>query len=237
MTEHSSPLLLAVAHGTANPDGLAEIRRLINIVRTKRPELAIELCWLDRAEPKFADLLPTLAGPVVVVPVLLSTGYHVKVDITAVVGDRPDTAIAAQLGPDRRITKVVFDRLMAGRNSDGRDVVLFAAGSSDPEALAQLTAVAEHLQRALHLAEGKDYVTVHPRILVDEEGWRDGLPDYPDAANYLLAPGYFNDLLRSNADGDLCSDNIAGPIGAHPQVAEVICERYDEAARTLRAAD
>ncbi|MEO6701061.1 MAG: CbiX/SirB N-terminal domain-containing protein, partial [Jatrophihabitantaceae bacterium] len=105
------PTLVAVAHGTANPDGLAEIRRLINIVRTKRPGLPIELCWLERAEPSLADLLAGLEGPAVVVPLLLSTGYHVKVDIAAVVGDRPQTAIAAQLGPDERISKVVLDRL------------------------------------------------------------------------------------------------------------------------------
>ncbi|MGI8666535.1 MAG: sirohydrochlorin chelatase [Jatrophihabitans sp.] len=229
------PTLIAVAHGTADPHGLAEIRRLVNIVRTMRPDVPIELCWLERAEPRFADLLASLTGPVVVVPTLLSTGYHVKVDITAVAAARPDTTVASPLGPDPRITRVVLERLLAGRGPDQEDVVLFSAGSSDPEALTQLTTVAQQLQRELHLAEGSDYATVHPRMLANNPAWRAGLPRYCDAANYLLAPGVFNDVLRAHAERELSSGYIAAPIGAHPQVAAVLCDRYDEAVRRLPA--
>jgi sirohydrochlorin ferrochelatase len=228
----TTPTLLAVAHGTANPDGLAEIRRLVNIVRTKRPEVPVELAWLERATPSLAEVLGGLAGPVVVVPLLLSTGYHVKVDIRQVVGDRPATVVARQLGPDRRITQVVYERLKAGRAPLADDVVLFGAGSSDPEALDQLTVVAEHLQRALRLAEGEG-VRVHARFLTDREGWRDGLPRRADVANYLLAPGFFNDLLAGHGYDDLDADFVAPPIGAHPLVAAVVCDRYDEAALDL----
>ena len=110
MVRQKTPTLIAVAHGTQDPNGLAEIRRLINIVRTKRPELAIEMCWLDGAAPTLAAQLPTVDGPAVVVPILLSTGYHVKADIPAIVGDRPATAISPPLGPDPRISRVVYLR-------------------------------------------------------------------------------------------------------------------------------
>jgi sirohydrochlorin ferrochelatase len=233
MTAHQPPTLLAVAHGTADPDGLAEVRRLVNIVRTRRPELSIELCWLERAEPLLPDKLASLAGPVVVVPLLLSTGYHVKTDITAAVADREQTAVARQLGPDRRITQVVYERLMAGRGPDHEDVVLFSAGSSDPEAFEQLTVVAAHLQRAIRLAEGTDQTTVYPSFLSTEDGWATELPEDPDAANYLLAPGHFNDLLRTQAATGLNARYIAEPIGAHPLVAKVICDRFDDAAQDL----
>ncbi len=236
MTGHPATLL-AVAHGTVDPNGLAEVRRLLNIVRTKRPELAVELCWLERAEPLYADVLAALDGPVVVVPVLLSTGHHIKIDIGAVVGRRPQTAIAGPLGPDRRITAVVLDRLLAGRGPDFQDVVLFAAGSSDPEAFEQLKVVAEQLQEALHAAEGSGRARVYPRFLTNDDEWYEGLPQGPDVANYLLAPGHFNDQLRAWGSYDLESENVAKPIGAHPQVAAVICDRYDEAARTLEWRD
>ena len=169
----------------------------------------------------------------VVVPVLLSTGYHVKVDIAAVVGDRPHTAIATQLGPDERITKVVLDRLLAGRESGDEDVVLFSAGSSDPDAFEQLTAVADQLQEWLRRAEMSDNLTVHPRFLTFGVDWLAGLPEYCSAANYLLAPGHFNDELRKHGYAELNASYVAEPIGAHPQVAAVICDRYDEAARSL----
>lgn len=235
MTESpAAPTLLAVAHGTEDPNGLAEVRRLINIVRTKRPGLRIELCWLDRAEPSFPEQLAAVQGPLVVVPVLLSTGYHVKVDIAEAVAGRPQTAVAQQLGPDPRISQVVFDRLMAGREEhhEPTDVVLFSAGSSDPEAFEQLKVVAAYVQAQLHKVE-HDPVQVWPAFLSREEDWAGPLPDESDVATYLLAPGRFNDMLRDHCAPIVGARYTAAPIGAHPQVAAVICDRYDEAAQTL----
>ena len=145
--------LLAVAHGTADPAGQAEIRHLVDLVRARRPSTAVELGWLERASPSAADVLGRLTGPVVVLPVLLSTGYHVKVDIQRLADGRPRTAVAAQLGPDRRLVEVVRQRLLGGR-TPGADVVLFGAGSSDPEAFEQLTEAAAGLRSALTSTEG-----------------------------------------------------------------------------------
>jgi sirohydrochlorin ferrochelatase len=230
------PTLLAVAHGTADPDGLAEVRRLVNTVRTRRPELPVQLCWLERAEPLLPELLASLPGPVVVVPLLLSTGYHVKTDITAAVAGRPQTVVARQLGPDRRITRVVYERLMAGREPEQADVVLFSAGSSDHEAFEQLAAVAEQLEQLIRQSEGSR-TRVYPSFLSTADGWATDLPEDPDVANYLLAPGHFNDLLRRQAAAGLNARSIAAPIGAHPLLSRVICDRYDEAARTLAGLD
>jgi sirohydrochlorin ferrochelatase len=218
--------LLAVAHGTADPAGQAEIRRLVDLVRAHRPSTAVELGWLERASPSAADVLGRLTGPVVVLPVLLSTGYHVKVDIQRLADGRPRTAVAAQLGPDRRLVEVVRQRLLGGR-TPGADVVLFGAGSSDPEAFEQLTEAAAGLRRALASTEGTE-PAVHPRFLTDTDGWRDGLGRSSDVANYLLAPGAFNDRLHARAE-ELAAGFVAPPIGAHQLVAELIWDRYDRA--------
>ncbi len=119
---------------------------------------------------------------------------------------------------------------------DGRDVVLFSAGSLGPEAFEQLSLVAGQLQQLLRRAEASGQVQVHPRFLTAAE-WRDGLPDGADVANYLLAPGQFNDLLHRRASQDLNSVNIADPVRAHPSVAAVVCTRFDEAAQTLECTD
>ncbi len=217
--------MVAVAHGTRSHDGIAEIQRLGELVRQARPDVRVELCWLELASPLLRDVLAEIDGPVVVVPLLLSTGYHVKTDITSVVGRRPDTAVAGQLGPEPRLTGVVRERLLAScAESAHAEVVLFASGSSDPEAAENLAEVAAQLERSTG-------VPVHPRFLPDS-GWRDGVPDGARVANYLLAPGYFNDQLQSFGR-QLGSSCIAAPIGAHPAVAAVALDRYDQAAWTL----
>ncbi len=225
MTGYRPPALIAVAHGTKNPDGIAEMQRLIEQVRRHRPGVRVELCWLERAKPRFSTLLTEVEAPLVVVPLLLCTGHHVKVDIAEAVAGRPGVVVAGQLGPDRRVTDVVADRLrQAHPELAGSDIVLFASGSSDPEAAEQLAAVASQLRQAVD-------ARVHPRQLTDKH-WRDGVPGAALVANYLLAPGNFNDQLRAFAR-ELGSDCVAEPIGAHPTLATVVVDRYVEAAKLL----
>jgi sirohydrochlorin ferrochelatase len=221
-----TPVLAAVAHGTRDPAGVAEIERLAELVRSSRPNVEVRLCWLELASPLLRNQLAGLVGPVVVAPLLLSTGYHVKIDIAGVVGDRPDTAVAAQLGPDPRITGVVLQRLREAGDVPAAGVVLFASGSSDPEAAEDLAAAAGQLEQQAGCR-------VYPRFLTDER-WSDGLPADVGVANYLLAPGHFNDRLRTLAGSTLGLNRVAEPIGAHPAVAEVVWDRYDSAARTLQ---
>ncbi|HEV2888438.1 MAG TPA: CbiX/SirB N-terminal domain-containing protein [Jatrophihabitans sp.] len=225
MTAHPAPALLAVAHGTRDRRGVREIGRLVELVRQARPGLRVQLSWLETAEPLLRDTLPALTGPVVVVPLLLSTGYHVKIDITTAVGDRPVTAVAGQLGPDPRITGVVLQRLREAGGPTAAGTVLFASGSSDPEA-------AENLAVAAAQLEQQAGCPVYPRFLTDQR-WRDGLPPGVAVANYLLAPGSFNDRLTSLGRTELGLDRVAEPIGTHPAVVAVVLDRYDRAARTL----
>jgi sirohydrochlorin ferrochelatase len=220
-----APALVAVAHGTRDRAGVAEIERLAELARRARPDLEVRLCWLELAEPLLRDTLPGLAGPLVVAPLLLSTGYHVKTDLTMAVGRRPRTAVAAQLGPDPRITAAVLERLREAGGVPEAGVALFASGSSDPEAAENLAVAAAQFAQQAGCA-------VYPRFLTDRR-WRDGLPPGVAVANYLLAPGFFNDRLASLGQTELGLERVAGPIGAHPAVAEVVWDRYDEAVRTL----
>ena len=227
MNATGKPTLIAVAHGTRHPAGIAEVTKLIDLVRIRRPDLRVQLCWLERATPSLAEMLTTVDGPVVVVPALLSTGYHVKVDITATVAGRPDTAVAAQLGPDVRITQVVSERLgQATALTDllpaKRPVMLIGAGSSDPQALTELAEVGRQLERIISLD-----------VLVGQLTDATSLSQSPQGtlvANYLLAPGYFNDLLHRRAGPGLV---VADPIGADPLVADVILDRYEVAVKQL----
>jgi sirohydrochlorin ferrochelatase len=218
-----NPVLLAVAHGTKDAEGTAEIQRLIAVVARQRPDLDVRLCWLERSEPLFAEVLAELDGPAVIVPVLLSTGYHVKVDIPSIVGDRPNTVVTAPLGPDARISQVVAERLRsASAATDGPltgPILVIGAGSSDPAARIELGEVAAQLQSNTAAA-------VEIGQLTDADPFA---AEHVAVANYLLAPGYFNNRLHELAAVEV----VADPVGAHPLVAEVIGARYDTGVSVL----
>ena len=230
-----APTLVAVAHGTGDPDGVMEIHRLLEIVRSQRPDVPVVLCWLERAQPRLAETLAEIAGPVVIVPVLLSTGYHVEIDIPSVLGTRRATVISPPLGPDERISQVVHQRLeeasSTGRKEpsgsterEDQTVILIGAGSSNPAARVELAQAARHLE---HWIQGP----VAIGQLTDADPFASAAAA-TRVANYLLAPGYFDDRLRELASSKV----VAGPVGAHPLVGEVICDRYAAGVNELRGA-
>ncbi|MFF4160022.1 sirohydrochlorin chelatase [Streptomyces sp. NPDC001678] len=245
------PVLVAAAHGTRDPAGVRTVRRLLERVRAARPGLRVECGFLGPASPSLPDVLGRVAGPVVVVPVLLGPGYHVRVDIPAVLaaagaGHRAVTAPA--LGPDPLLAEALCGRLREagwhGRVPDhgrvpGGAVVLTAAGSRDPAATAATRAMAGLLSARL----GAPVVPAHlggplppPAEAVAALRGR-GRPGPVAVAPYLLAPG---DFARRAGPG--CgADAVAAPLGAHPAVAHLVLRRYDEArlrgARPARAAD
>ena len=72
--------LVTVAHGTRRAGGNEVARDL-----TARAGAALGVesvaTYVELSEPLLADVVPALDGPAVVVPLLLSTGYHVRVDL------------------------------------------------------------------------------------------------------------------------------------------------------------
>ncbi|WP_369824451.1 sirohydrochlorin chelatase [Cellulosimicrobium sp. CUA-896] len=117
------------------------VRALLDDVRAARPDLDVREAFVDVQEPEVADVVTSVVAPAeggpgdaVVVPLLLSGGFHVGVDIAASVEDRgPGTgsaAAATPLGPDARLVDLLADRLAeAGVRADDA-VVIAAAGSS-----------------------------------------------------------------------------------------------------------
>ncbi|BDZ65609.1 sirohydrochlorin chelatase [Agromyces mangrovi Wang et al. 2018] len=154
------PALVAVSHGTSSIEGRTAVRALFDAVAaaagerwgSDAPEL--RLCHVDVEQPDVPTSLATLPDetPAVLVPLLLSAGYHVHVDLAdaaadARAGGRP-VAVAEALGPDDRLVPVLRRRLAeAGARDDDR-VVLAAAGSSDARAVDACRDMAARLARA-----------------------------------------------------------------------------------------
>ncbi len=228
----SSPTLLAVAHGSRDPAAQVAVRALVERVRRLAPSLAVRVAFVQHAEPSLADGLATAGTDVVVVPLLLSTGYHIAVDIcgaAAAAGAR----LAAPLGPDRRLATALADHLGAAGVPAGTPVVLAAAGSSDPKAIADVEKQAALLADvqdadvlAAYASAGTPTVTEAVAALRARYRTRPGRTDEPVAvATYLLSPGHFYRRLQQAA-----ATWVSAPLGGHPAVAALVLDRYRAAA-------
>jgi sirohydrochlorin ferrochelatase len=216
----NGPTLLAVAHGSKHPAATATIRALAGEVERLAPVLDIQVAFVQNAEPSLSHALDSVGPDVVIVPLLLSTGYHLTNDIAGA-ATAIDTSIssgatlaprvAGPLGPDPLLVTALTSRLAEAGVPDGTPVVLAAAGSSDPQAADQVQAQADLLA-----AERAAPVTVG--YAADLRAQTGG----PVAvASYLLAPGHFHDHLAESG-----ADWVTAPLGAHPAVAALVIDRY-----------
>jgi sirohydrochlorin ferrochelatase len=247
VTEPRVPLV-AVAHGSRDPRAGATVDELTGLVRRRAatrglPGLAVRAAYLGHAAPSPGQVLDTLpAGPVVVLPLLLTAAYHSKTDLPAVLraasarrGGRLRIGYGDPLGPHPLLIAALERRLAeAGVTSadPGTSVVLAAAGSSDPAACAAVAALAARWR--------------------DLRGWRDVVPGYasttgPDpasavaalrdggarrvvVASYLLAPGRFAAQIRDQALAAGAAA-VSGVLGAAPELADIVLDRYAAAVR------
>jgi sirohydrochlorin ferrochelatase len=248
--------LVAVAHGSRDPRAAATINELLALVRSRAAArglagLDVRGAFLDHCAPSPRQVLSGIAesdSACVVVPLLLTAAYHSKTDIPAHIAAAAsalpglDVRYADTLGPDRLLLAALERRLAdAGITVGDRDrgsaartsVVLAAAGSSDPMANATIAALAAQWQAARGWrAVVPAYASAAgPRPDAAVAALRAAEPDTPVVvATYLLAPGYFADKIRADALGAGASA-VSPALGAVPEVADVILDRYAAAAR------
>lgn len=223
------PILIACSHGTDNLSGRAEIDTLRTQIAMLRRGLQVREAYVDVQEPALPDVLAELPDgvPAVVVPLLLSVGYHVQVDIARAVASRTMTTAAAPLGPDRRLAQLLAERLLAEHNGPlGPEwgVVLAAAGSSRPAAAQAIEELAGQLAELLPNRILPGYgAGAEPRVPAAVELLR-GQTQRVAVAAYLLAPGFFHDQL-AKAGADL----VAAALLPDPVLAQIALDRYDAA--------
>ncbi|AKU15531.1 sirohydrochlorin chelatase [Luteipulveratus mongoliensis] len=219
-----TPLVLC-AHGTADPDGRRTVLDILDAVRTARPGIRVEVAYVDVQEPSLADVVAqvhTQDGPPLIVPLLLSTGYHVRVDIAGVVEAYAGTRAAPALGPGERLAHVLHDRLVEVGATPDDEVVLAAAGSSRSEAAndaeAMVALLAARWQGPVRPAYGSAAQPDVPTAVASAREARPGVRVV--VASYLLGRGHFHSqLLRAGAD------LVTEPLGADPLVVEQVLAR------------
>ena len=207
------------------------MRRLLDRVRRARPELDVRESYVDVVDPSVTDVVATLAGPAVLVPVLLSTGYHVSVDLPRVAAAAAAPAtVAAPLGPDPVLVALACRRVreVAGEAYDA--LVLAAAGSSDPAAARAVEQAGAALSELTGRPVRPGYASAaQPRVAeaVDQLR-RDGYPRVV-VCRYLLAPGYFADRVGADA-ARAGAAAISEALGDDPELATLVLRRYDSVA-------
>lgn len=187
------------------------------------PDVAVRLAFLERG-PSVPDTLADLAGAgvgeVVVLPLLLTVGYHSKTDLPALLRAAPlPVRYGRVLGPDPLLAEALDDRLAEAGVDPAAPVVLAAAGSSDPDAAVAVEAMAHLLAQRRGSPVRPAYAsairpTVSEALAVAGPG--------AAVAQYFLAPGQLPDRVLQQAAGRTVSE----PLIDHLAVAKRVNDRY-----------
>lgn len=230
--EPAPPVLVGCSHGTDSVAGRAVIQAILASVADARPDLVVREAFVDVQEPAVADVVASVAElgrTAVVVPLLLSVGFHVRVDIAAAVEDRPASA-AHPLGPDARLVDVLVDRLTQAGLAPDDTVVLAAAGSTDPTAAVAVEEVAAGLAARLGRPVTVGYgAGSAPRVPEAVAAARAIAPGRVVIASYLLAPGFFHDRVL-----DAGADVVSAPLAPDDRIVAIVLDRYAAAAALVR---
>jgi sirohydrochlorin ferrochelatase len=210
--------LVTVAHGTRIAAGNDVARELTDRAGALLPAPAV-CSFVELAEPLVSDVVATLAGPTVVVPLLLSTGFHVRHDLPAACAGAPagvEVRLGRPLGPDPLLAAAQVERLRSAGAEPDQPVVMVAAGSRDPLAT-------EDLERAAVLL-GEAWGAPVRLATLSGLGRRPAAVVGPgDAVSpYLLAEGFFAQRCRQESSAAAVVGEV---VGAHERVVELVLAR------------
>ncbi|CNJ51577.1 sirohydrochlorin cobaltochelatase%2C putative [Mycobacterium tuberculosis] len=176
-----------------------------------------------------------------IVPILLSTGFHTQVDLRRAARNSgiERISIGESLGPDARLAALTRARLEeAGWTPGDGPVVQGAAGSSRADGRADMSRAAELLAEELNTPVHHGFVAaIDPKF---HEVVAEHQPKF--AATYLLAEGFFAGKMRRDAESTGVPVKVASPLvnaqgGASAAVvAECFIDRMDAAIAQLDAA-
>ncbi|HEY0697056.1 MAG TPA: CbiX/SirB N-terminal domain-containing protein [Micromonospora sp.] len=251
MTSGPTALVL-VAHGSRDPRAAATTRALVRAVAAARPGAVVRAAYLDHAGPRPGTVLRALecAGHhrAVLVPLLLTSAYHHRVDIPEAVrvaraaGLRMAVPVADALGPTGEPADDLLVGALRGRLAEagapvggpgaagGLDaVVLAAAGTRDAAAIESVDRVAGALSDALAVPCRPAYASATPptigAVLAD---LRASGARRVAMATYFLAPGRLYESMATvaRADGAVA---VAAPLADSPEIARLVLARADTA--------
>ncbi|MEO9327455.1 sirohydrochlorin chelatase [Gordonia aurantiaca] len=229
-----NPTLVLVAHGSRDPRFGVTARRVRDAVVANLPDVEVELSYLDLDEPLVGDVLDRVGDDTIVVPLLLSSGYHHKIDLPAIIAEHRPFAHQTEVIGTRPLAAALADRLREAGLDDRDGVILAAVGSSDESADLHVRRRAIELSTRLHrpvevvfatkLGAGGRALRSAVRRLRTAGAERIAL------SPYFLSTGLLIEKVETALDTMADSTLVAGPLGAHQDVVDGICALYRTAA-------
>lgn len=220
-----TPTLIACSHGTSSTEGRAAISALVDQVRAQLTGIRVVEAFVDVQDPRVGEVVAQEAprGGAVVVPLLLSAGFHTKVDIARAAAAYPGDAVAAPaLGPHDLLAEVLVSRLAEIGLTPDDAVVLAAAGSTDPAAAVDVAGMAERLHGSIPNPVTVGFAAGAGQRIADAvaEARSRGARRVV-AASYVLAPGHFaNVIARAGADA------VTAPLAPDDRLARLVAQRF-----------
>lgn len=227
--------LVAVAHGSRDHRSAATVRELVEAVRAQAPWLDVRESFLDLSTPNVTKVLDDLRREghreVIVVPLLLGSAYHARVDLPALVAEvaRPGFTVSVSdvLGIDPMLEAVALDKLSATDLTD-TGIVVSAVGSSNAGANSAVGDLAARWQAKLGLPVSPAFAsTAQPDIPAAIAHLRARGARRIVVASWFLAPGLLPDRIAALARETDPAVFVAEPLGPDERVASVVLRRYE----------
>jgi len=245
--------IVIAGHGSRDPDGVQEFEQLVELIKQRIPKQLVTNGYLEFASPTIdqAVIAQLDAGiqQIVMVPGVLLAASHAKNDMPSELlvfaKNHPDIDFhfGAPLGLHPLLLQVMQERIVAAEaqspNTVRRDdtcLVLVGRGTTDPDANGEVSKFARLLEEGMGF--GTAFVcysgTAKPLVA-------DGLRAAAQLgyARLIVAPFFlFDGILakRIYAAADVIQEREptlevlkAGYLGVHPNVADVIIVRAQEA--------
>ena len=249
----SIPLVLA-GHGTRDRAGVVECLALADRVRSLLPGVRVESAFVELTPPTIeqtvASVLSDGVDGVVVVPLMIGAGGHVRADIPgaveAVRNDprRAKVVISRHLGAPEQMVSAALQRIEHARGGwDPGEVGLVVVGRG----CSVTDANADHARLTRLLQESGGYAHAVPAFI---QVTRPSVAEALDMARavghrrlvvmpHYLFPGRLTGWVQDavtawSIDHPDAVVRVAQPIGDCPELAGVVVTRYRESAASLR---
>ncbi|MBP3951182.1 sirohydrochlorin chelatase [Bacillus suaedae] len=248
--------ILYIGHGSRVQEGNDELFGFVEKAKAAHPEIMIqECCFLELAEPTIEEGIAACvqqgATKIAVLPVLLLTAGHAKVDIPEAVDEvkanypEIDFSYGRPIGVEQNVVEIIQDRLLtAGLDiPEGRPVyeerkpisiLLVGRGSSDPDNTSDLMKISRLVWEFTPVSDVEVCFIAATRPNVDEGLERvHRLPnDTIYVVPYLLFTGVLMKGLQKKLDEWSENTNktfiLTDYLGFDDQLVDVLARRVQE---------
>ena len=243
----TAPALVLIGHGSHHPR-VAQVSLQIRAgLLELRPELDVQVAFLDHCSPSGLQMVQTLAArgvtEIVFVPLMLTDAFLPAVEVTSTLAEiqaaHPQLRIAAArpLGPEASLLSILDrrlrDALRAKRVSELDGLVFAAAGSTDVRSNAVVSRRARQWSTHHRLPCVTAFATGSgPGAAEAVRSLRGQGRRHIAVGSWFLAPGLLHSH-QSELAYEAGAVAVSDPLGGEPEIAEVALTRYVVAAMEL----